>query len=574
VIYLKIRTGKNISILFLCIVAISILSSCKKDIASSINSNVNPTNHVAGIWPIEGSPELTITIIQDPNVLSWDSDTNTLTKWLEDETGVKLKFNFLPANDTEQKLNLELATNGDLGDIIWVNYSIPKGLQQLYGKEGILSPLQDLVENYTTNIKNQFETVEGAKLLSTTPDGNMYALPYVGNCYNCLRPELGWINKEFLELYGKGMPTTTDELYDYLKWVSENDANGNGLNDEIPWLSAKRTVWESSPLDFIMNSFTYKDQNFYFVDKDDMIHAAFAEDGWRHGLQYMNKAYKENLLDSSSFTNDINSFQALVALNEGRTVGFIPSGGISIFAPDLELRQLYINVPPLKGPDGFQFGFYQIFGQVSGQRYMIPEKSKNKEVAIRFLDFLYTEEAWMRFRRGIEDVDWKVPEGKLSIVGKPAKFELINDIWGIPTNNLWQILPPWALVTGDDTAALSSEEYDDGSVLYLAARAADDYVVPVEVPTFYYDESIASNVATWDADLKIALEQAAAGFITGSRDINNDAHWTAYLAELETYGLSNYLKVQQESFDEIWKGNYPHQYTKPEGFSDVRVTND
>jgi putative aldouronate transport system substrate-binding protein len=559
---------KSLSFTLTTIIGISIFAGCNKNNSQTTNkiSQNNNVEHVAGVWPMEGNPELTITLIQDPNVLSWDADTNALTKWLEDETGVKLKFNFLPSSNASEKLNLELATNGNLGDIVFVNFSIPKGLQQTYGGQQILAPLQDLVENYTVNIKRQFETVEGAKQLSTTPDGNMYALPYVGNCYNCTRQERAWIHSEFLEKYGKGMPQTTDELYDYLKWVSENDANGNGENDEIPWAAALQSVWEATPTDFVMNAFTLKDQNSYYVNKDDTIHAAFAEDGWRKGLKFLNTLYSEKLLDSTSFTNDSSSFQSLIALNDGRTVGFVAAGGVN---------NMYINVPPLKGPDGLQYGFHQIFGQVSGQRYMIPEKSKNKEVAIRFLDYLYTQEVWMRFRRGIPDVDWIVPEGKLSVKGTPALFEVIDDIWGKPTTHSWQnTLPGWGLVTADDSAALSSDEYDAEAVMFLAARAVDDYVIPVEVPTFYYDEDISDDVAMWSADLASAWVQAAAEFITGTRNIDDDKQWDNYIKELETYGLTKYLNAQQKVFDATWKGKYPHEYTKPTGFADERITND
>jgi putative aldouronate transport system substrate-binding protein len=568
---------KSLSFTLTTIIGISIFAGCNKNNSQTTNkiSQNNNVEHVAGVWPMEGNPELTITLIQDPNVLSWDADTNALTKWLEDETGVKLKFNFLPSSNASEKLNLELATNGNLGDIVFVNFSIPKGLQQTYGGQQILAPLQDLVENYTVNIKRQFETVEGAKQLSTTPDGNMYALPYVGNCYNCTRQERAWIHSEFLEKYGKGMPQTTDELYDYLKWVSENDANGNGENDEIPWAAALQSVWEATPTDFVMNAFTLKDQNSYYVNKDDTIHAAFAEDGWRKGLKFLNTLYSEKLLDSTSFTNDSSSFQSLIALNDGRTVGFVAAGGVNNISPDPAIRQLYINVPPLKGPDGLQYGFHQIFGQVSGQRYMIPEKSKNKEVAIRFLDYLYTQEVWMRFRRGIPDVDWIVPEGKLSVKGTPALFEVIDDIWGKPTTHSWQnTLPGWGLVTADDSAALSSDEYDAEAVMFLAARAVDDYVIPVEVPTFYYDEDISDDVAMWSADLASAWVQAAAEFITGTRNIDDDKQWDNYIKELETYGLTKYLNAQQKVFDATWKGKYPHEYTKPTGFADERITND
>src|SRR5699024_7776392 len=44
-----------------------------------------------------------------------------------------------------------------------------------------------------------------------------------------------WINEEWLDNLGMDMPETTEEFYEYLKAVKEQDPNGNGKADEVPF---------------------------------------------------------------------------------------------------------------------------------------------------------------------------------------------------------------------------------------------------------------------------------------------------------------------------------------------------
>ncbi len=72
------------------------------------------------------------------------------------------------------------------------------------------------------------------KDLITAPDGNIYALPQVNECYHCMYQQRMWIYKPWLDKLGLKMPTTTDEFYEVLKAFKTKDPNGNGKADEIP----------------------------------------------------------------------------------------------------------------------------------------------------------------------------------------------------------------------------------------------------------------------------------------------------------------------------------------------------
>lgn len=66
------------------------------------------------------------------------------------------------------------------------------------------------------------------------PDGHIYSCPQLNKTEGNLIHHY-WINKTWLDNLGLEAPTTVDELYDVLVAFRDNDPNGNGQKDEIPY---------------------------------------------------------------------------------------------------------------------------------------------------------------------------------------------------------------------------------------------------------------------------------------------------------------------------------------------------
>ncbi len=78
---------------------------------------------------------------------------NEFTKWLEEKTNIHLEFDIAPMahEENRQKLNLVLAS-GQLPDII-MNFGIPLDEQQTMADQGLIIPLDDLIEKYGVEFK-------------------------------------------------------------------------------------------------------------------------------------------------------------------------------------------------------------------------------------------------------------------------------------------------------------------------------------------------------------------------------------------------------------------------------------
>lgn len=85
-----------------------------------------------------------------------------------------------------------------------------------YVKNGWLKPLNEYIEKYDvdTSVYNQ------SLLDSMTVDGQIYSLP------TFVQTSILAYDEEAIDRYGKGVPTTFDELIECAKWFKENEGTG------------------------------------------------------------------------------------------------------------------------------------------------------------------------------------------------------------------------------------------------------------------------------------------------------------------------------------------------------------
>jgi len=534
--------------------------------------NINPPGQLPVCKELD---TLRIVISQSPHVLSYAYGENKFTTWLQDRTNVAVEHILYPEADATTKLNIELSTGGDLGDLILIQ--MDRAMLVTYGGQGVLTVLNDLIEQYGYGMKECLDAYDGSMEKITAPDGNIYALPaggLVGIFPNSYAMRY-WIHTEFLNKYeaatGKGMPTTTQELQDYMQWCLDNDVNGNGQADEVGWSGAEKTsVWYARPTCFLMNSFTLTNQDGYY-QKDDVIHCAMVEEGYRNGLKYLNGLMEAGLMDKNYPSNDENALKTLVALEDGNTVASGSWGGMHNAATDHRIRNAYEIVAPLKGPDGFVNSFYDHYATgVNPGKATIPATSEKVDLAMAWMDTMYDQEVAFRGRYGELGVDWDVPTpGTMAVDGGPAKYKDINNQWNVPTYSHWFTSSPamWGRY-GSMTSEPQPKTDKDGNPihdlelsLYLAARLYENYVIPCSIPNFFFDQETATKANEWKTNINDYCRSAITDFIFGNTDVNSDADWDAYVAQVKGLGLDEYLQVMQDNYDANWKGTLPETYT-------------
>lgn len=512
-----------------------------------------------GQFPVVTEPTTLKILIRATNGVA-DFEDNDYTKWLEEQTGIDLVFDVAPNNEDEakQKLNLVLAS-GELPDVI-LNFGVTLDQQQVLADQGLIIPLDDLIEQYGDEYKKVLEALPQIKEVSTLADGKMYSLVDINECYHCSLSQKAWIYKPWLDKLGLEVPTTTDELYTVLKAFKEQDPNGNGIADEIPWSASVIGDWHGELDKFIMNSFVINNNlssdTYMYVDKG-TVKAAFAEEGWKEGIAYLSKLYAEGLIDPEAFTNDSTKLKALAENPDVPILGFVQEGWPGMFLDwggASGRWQEYVPVPPLKGPSGevwFPESPYSMIGQ---GRYLITKSAKNPAAAFRLADLMFSYEGTLRNAIGRKGFEWEdSAPGAESIDGGEAKYKVLITYTEGEQSFCWnQAAPGFRSAEFRLAQEFTPEDPLERYLYNWSHELYAPYGKPeMALPPLVFTSEQSQKLGELDTALITLVEQMFASFVTGAMDV--ETQWDAYLNELETNGLSEYLAIYQAAYDAKYK---------------------
>ncbi|MEK3890034.1 ABC transporter substrate-binding protein [Bacillus sp. FSL K6-3431] len=483
-------------------------------------------------------------------------DTNLYTKWLEEKTNIHIDWDLVPNDALNDRKQLMLAS-GDYPEVI-LHGTLTPDEQMRYGEQGVFLPLNDLIDKYAPNVKKAMESLDYLSKSITAPDGNIYSIPMVNECYHCTYPNKYWMNKTWLDNLGLEVPTTTDELYTVLKAFKEKDPNGNGKADEVPLTAAtEETMWGGTFAAYLMNPFIYNDADTFLRVKDKKVSLAANTDEWKEGLRFMNKLYSEGLIDMGAFTQNADAVNQLANRDPDNIMGSITTALLSYaLSPDDKTprHKEYVTVAPLKGPEGVQQANVQE-SVTSGQFALTNKATEAQQIAaIRLVDFLFTEEAVLLQEYGPEGSGWrKAEEGELDYNGKQAKYTQLPVEAAQTHNNGWEQIGP-SLRTFEYRASFTAPEdplSNDGYGTRLHQETKENYepygtteAYPKGIFINLEDSSEAAQLKTTISDY---IESNLAQFVTGTQDIDKD--WNKYIKGFKGLQLERYLEIYQEAFD-------------------------
>jgi putative aldouronate transport system substrate-binding protein len=562
------KTWKQSNAVLLCIVLSSVLflAACSKNAETPGTGNTDndpkETNQVqedlftaVGTYPIVNKT-MTLKMFAPQLPTIENMETNAFTKYLEEKTNIKIAWDLVPNNALADRKQLMLAS-GDYPEVI-LHGDLSREEQMKYGKQGVFIPLNDLIEQHAPTIKKALEDIPYMKSSITAPDGNIYALPQINECYHCDNALKLWINKAWLDKLGLQMPTTTEEFYQVMKAFKEKDPNGNGKQDELP-LTGSDEMWAGNVSAFLMNAFivddyTEKNAGTFLSVKDGKVDFAANKDEWKQGLEYLNKLYEEGLIDPAAFTQNADAIQQLANREPDNIMGAAATALISYgfnMTSEQPRHKDYVTLPPLKGPNGVQQTLN--FAGISKSQFAITNKATEEQqiAAIRLADYLYTEEAIVLQENGPEDKGWRMAkDGELDIDGKQAKYAHIqrestqthNDGWEQigPSLRTYEYRSSWMAIQDPLADGGYGTRLNTESKKYEPFHSKEMY--PNGVFIAQEDAEIAAQLKTTIVDY---TKSNMAQFITGSKDIGKE--WDAYVKGFDGLQLDQYIDIYQNA---------------------------
>lgn len=539
------------TVLLLVLSAVLVLSACSSDKESKSpgNSSEGAKTIVtaAGEFPITEEPT-TIRIMVNARPSVENYATNAFTKYLEEKTNIKIEWDIVPSTAAAEKLNLTFG-GGNLPDVI-MGFGVSNAQQMIFGSQGIILPLNELIEKYGVETKRMFQENPLIEEAITAPDGNIYSMPMPNDCYHCSMTQKMWVYKPWLDKLGLKPPTTIDEFYEMLKAFKTQDPNGNGLADEIPMTGSPKG-WESGPDKFVMNAFAYNPGSYVYLNNG-KIDVSFNKPEWKEGLAFLNKLYNEGLLDPQSLTQDEKQLSQLGENPEAPIVGVVPAGYMGTFTevggPSGRWKE-YTTLAPLKGPNGLQITPLAPY-EANGGHYVITKAAKNPEVAFRLADALYNMEMTLRSLEGELGVHWDwAAEGEIGINGEPAIWKRLQPFGNIQNDSWEQTAPtyrPAELRLGqvnDPDNPLESILYNETKTNYEPYKASQDMVLP----RLFFTSEQSSELSDLQKTISDYVSESLSRFITGDASLENE--WDDYLKNLENMNMKRYLEIYQEAYD-------------------------
>lgn len=546
--------NKKMIVFFMAItVSITGCSSNSTQVAEEIQTSDIELS-APGVFPIvQEKQKLTVLAPDETHIL--DLNTNDFTKWYEEQTNIEVEFIQVPQDSFVEKRNLMIAS-GQLPDII-LSGDFTKVDEVTYGEQGLFLPLNELIEKHGYNTKEVFEQQETLPAGITAPDGNIYALPRINEAYHVKYSGKAWINQVWLDNLGLAYPETTEDLYNVLKAFKEKDPNGNGKADEIPMVGAN-DGWNTRPYDFLMNSFVYNDYLSRLMVDDGVVGFAPQTEAWREGLRYTKRLLDEKLIMPESLTQTGDQLMQLANNPNDIIIGVGVGANIPYAAGEGKLdREKYFKaLSPLKGPNGVRTTKTSNEGYETGH-FVITSACKNPELAFKWADGLYSEEATIRADRGIEGREWeKAPEGAVAIDGGKAEWLRLPDdpnikgegnscIMNVSLANFNSKLRLSEAINTSHPDALFKGE----AVLYSATKNfyepyAEKEVVPSSI---YLTSEEVEDYTRLKTQLQDYVLESMVSFLTGSMDLDKD--WDKYIANIKKLEVDKYLATIQTAYD-------------------------
>ncbi|MCL2056738.1 MAG: hypothetical protein FWH02_05920, partial [Oscillospiraceae bacterium] len=181
---------------------------------------------------------------------------------------------------------------------------------------------------------------------------------------------------------------------------------------------------------------------------------------------------------------------------------------------------------------------------------VITSASKHPEEVFKLFDLMLSEEASLMGRYGEHGVDWDFAgEGDVSIYGTPATIQIINQLWNTPQNkHLAQIIPYVSRPKFSGGVTWDGNTTDGEYMNAQSALLYADFEPEQYIGELIYTPDEEARIQGIRTSIEEYVTRSIIAFITGTRDIHDDADWQRYLQHFDDLQLPLFLQVAQTAY--------------------------
>jgi putative aldouronate transport system substrate-binding protein len=264
--------------------------------------------------------------------------------------------------------------------------------------------------------------------------------------------------------------------------------------------------------------------------------------GYKDYITTMAQWYAEGLIDPD-FTSTITFDDGIAMITSDLCAGTSEHGGVLGYAnglgtavnPDYHL--VAIADPVLNAGETLHVG-YMKDGSGLGKIAAITTACKNPEIAVKFIDQLYTDEGFMLCNYGTLGKTYTLDENGLPVytemVGNNVDATITDMLCAYAAPIIW----PFESVLGRDAASTSNEMADvwDSNNDY-------SYAYPANATLNADEKEIYSDLYP---EIKSYVDEMTVKFIMGLEPLEN---FDNYLATLDALGVQDIVDIYQSAYD-------------------------
>ena len=546
------RKGVRLTALALSAVCLLSLAGCGRE--DTMRADIDPDTPVEEVaFPLAETRELSF-ITSAPATTTQEPNEKLIFQRLEQQTNVHIDWTCFVDDQFADKKNLALAQFGNLPDGLFTAGMSDYDLLR-YAKQGIIIPLENLIDKYMPNLQAVFEKYPEYRTMCTAPDGHIYSFPWIeqlGVDKTAIQTvgSMPFINTKWLNFLGLEMPHNVDDFEQVLIAFRDNAdriKSEFGIEGDIIPMSCIVNDGDQDPA-ILINGFGegYGDQDksrHIAVTNDRKVICAAAQPGYRAGIEWLHKLYTENLIDLEAFTQEWSTY-----VSKGKagrygvcfTWDVANIDNLTDWEPLPPLTADTTNITPYNG--SFTSGFNR-------GRCVVTAKAANPALVCAWLDQMYIpiQSAQNNWGTYGEDDGFDIFEMSTNADGEPMlKHAPLGDESPVEVREAESVNGPLAVlndyydvyVTCPDDAQYRLDWIEQ----IYTPEMHNDYVFP----NVFMSNDDTETVSELETDLSTYMNTCKADWIMNGMA---DGAWEEYLGMLEEYRLSDYLAIMQKYLD-------------------------
>lgn len=491
---------------------------------------------------------------------NWD---NPVAKAITEATGVTLDVSYPVASQGDAKEDVALMiANDEYPDMIYAKGSAT----DLY-QAGALIDMTDLIEKYGPNIKKMYGA-EMEKLKWSQDDPGIYQLSYAGVNQKTLTTggscQIQWAA---LKENDYKYPKTLDEYEKMIKsYLAAHPKTEDGLDMIGITMSASDWHWMitlGNPAGLIADA--SPDNGQWIIDDEYNVHYKHVTDEEKEYFKWLCRMYNEGILDPNFATQTDDDYIAKVA--SGRVVAITDaewhySQCEATLVADGKVDQTYVGLPVTLREDQVEKALlYQ--GTTVGWGIGITKSCEDPVRAIKFLDYLCSDEGQILYHWGIEDENYfldddgqpyRTDEEVAKAQSDPdySKNTGIDNYTGFPiygTGSYSEDGFPYTPTTKESVIANYNEAEKAGCEAMGFEMLTDMFAQPEEFDLLPYSALWAYQQPQELAEKQTILDEIAwpglVKCVTGTED-EFDGNWKSMVQELTDNGLADAEEAMTE----------------------------